>query len=1106
MSEVTKRIADFYPMMEGVTDLCSSFKDDTMTTMPTNHLNLRRYGLVALFLCLSIFAHAQNVGINATGVDPHPSAMLDVNSIDKGVLVPRLTKAQKLGIPAPATGLLVYQLDDTIGFWFYTGTNWEPIFRTVEAGTGLTGGQIYSYGRIDLATTGVVPGTYGSSDSIPRFTVNQHGQLVFAGNVPVNHPFEKDSVIGNEITDTLNARGMLEMYGTGTTADPYRLGIRAGINIKDIWIWNGSSWTFAPLPVEKDSVVGNEIADTIDTYGLIGRTGSGTSADPFMITGMPGNNPGDIWQWNGNKWVSARLVSPLEQDSVIGNEIADTINSRGIINRTGSGTNVDPYRIEVNPGNTVGQVWQWDGNKWVPQTLVYPLEKDSVIGNEIADTSNARGILNRSGSGTTVDPYTVGINPGNNAGEVWTWDGSKWVPMVIVHPLEQDSVIGNEIADTVNARGILSKIGSGTAADPYMIGINAGNNVGEVWTWDGTNWVPTPITHPIEQDSVIGNEIADTTLARGILLKSGTGTATDPYLVGINPGSNQGDVWTWDGSKWVPMPITHPLEKDSIIGNEVTDTLNARGVLEKYGTGTDADPYMLGISAGNNTGDIWRWNGSAWIAVPLPVEVDAIIGNEIYDTITNGFLDLQGAGTNADPKSVGMKPGSFNGAYLRWNGTTWYSDSTYQNTLDMAYDEGGPGAGRNIIADSGPVLVEGTDGIIVQGTHASGASIGSPGMGSRMIYNPRKSAFRAGRAGGTQWDVANVGDYSFAGGHSTTASGNYSTAFGYGSVADDIYTFAAGDSSAATNRRAIAIGDRTWANGLSSVSIGKEALSEGENSISIGHRTRSEGPFSVSIGEESHTQGFHSYAFGYQDTAQGDYSVAMGYDSYAEGDSSIAIGIHTYTTNPYSVAIGNHVYAIADKSVALGSYVSSNNKNGSFIFGDGSTTNILQSSTLNQMTMRFDGGYYLYTNSAATLGVRLVNGATAWTTLSDRNTKENFEAVDGEWVISQLRHVPVSTWNYIEGDASVRNMGPMAQDFYHAFHLGGSDSLGITTLNFDGVNLAAIQALIKRTDDLSDTQAELIKSQEKIKQQETEISELRDELDSLRKRIERLEE
>lgn len=1098
--------ADASPFWGRILDKCLSFKDDTMTTKPTKLLSLRQYGLVALFLFLSHFALAQNVGINATGVDPHPSAMLDVNSIDKGVLIPRLTKAQKLGIPAPPAGLLVYQTDDTIGFWFYTGNVWEPIFRTVEAGAGLTGGQIYSYGRIDMATTPVVPGTYGSSDSIPRFTVNQYGQLVFAGNVPVNHPPEKDSVIGNEITDTLNARGMLEMYGSGTAADPYRLGIRAGNNVNDIWIWNGSEWTFATFPVEKDSVIGNEIKDTIDTYGLINRVGAGTDADPYLITGMPGNNPGDIWQWNGNKWVSARLVSPLEQDSVIGNEIADTINARGIINRTGTGTNGDPYRIEVNPGMTVGQVWQWDGNKWVPQTLVYPKEQDSVIGNEIADTSNALGILRRSGTGIASDPYTVGVNPGNTVGQVWTWDGTKWTPQVIVHPLEKDSVIGNEIADTTNARGILYKSGTGTDADPYMVGINAGNNNGDVWTWDGNKWVPEPITHPIEKDSVIGNEITDTTNARGILFKSGTGTDADPYMVGINAGNNNGDVWTWDGTKWVPQQILHPLEKDSVIGNEVTDTLNARGMLEKYGTGTDADPYMLGIGSGNNNGDIWRWTGTAWTPQPLPAEIDAVIGNEIYDTITNGFLDLQGAGTTADPKRVGMKPGTFLGAYLRWNGTTWFSDSTYQNTLDMAYDEGGAGVGRNIIADAGPVLVEGTDGIIVQGTHNSGYALGSPGAGSRMFYNPRTSSFRAGRAGGAQWDAANVGDYSFAGGHSTVASGNYSTAFGYGSVADDIYTFAAGDSSAATNRRAVAIGDHAWANGLSSVSIGKEALSEGENSISIGHRTRSEGPFSVAIGEESHTQGFHSYAFGYKDTAQGAYSVAMGYDSYAEGDSSIAIGIHTYTTNPYSVAIGNHVYAIADKSVAMGSYVSSNNKNGSFIFGDGSTTTILNSNTLNQMTMRFDGGYELYTNSAASLGVRLANGATAWTTLSDRNTKENFEMVDGEWVISQLRHVPVSTWNYIEGDDAVRNMGPMAQDFYHAFQLGGNDSLGITTLNFDGVNLAAIQALIKRTDDLSTTQAELLESQDKIKEQETEISELRNELDALRKRIERLEE
>ena len=102
-----------------------------------------------------------------------------------GMLVPRMTKVQKMAIGSPANGLLVYQTDDTIGFWYYNQTTWIPVMWSITAGNGLTGGQIYSNGTIDLANTTVAPGTYGNTDSMTTFTVNAMGQLTFAGLIPI---------------------------------------------------------------------------------------------------------------------------------------------------------------------------------------------------------------------------------------------------------------------------------------------------------------------------------------------------------------------------------------------------------------------------------------------------------------------------------------------------------------------------------------------------------------------------------------------------------------------------------------------------------------------------------------------------------------------------------------------------------------------------------------------------------------------------------------------------------------------------------------------------------------------------------------------------------
>ena len=71
----------------------------------------------------SIKLAAQNIGINATGAAPDNSAMLDVSATNKGMLVPRMTTAQRTLIASPAKGLLVFDTDNN-SFWFYNGTGW----------------------------------------------------------------------------------------------------------------------------------------------------------------------------------------------------------------------------------------------------------------------------------------------------------------------------------------------------------------------------------------------------------------------------------------------------------------------------------------------------------------------------------------------------------------------------------------------------------------------------------------------------------------------------------------------------------------------------------------------------------------------------------------------------------------------------------------------------------------------------------------------------------------------------------------------------------------------------------------------------------------------
>jgi hypothetical protein len=87
--------------------------------------------LVLALVCISNDkAFSQSLSINNDGTQADSSAILDVKSSSKGILVPRLTLTQRNIIATPATGLLIYQTDNTTGFYYYNGTIWLLLLST----------------------------------------------------------------------------------------------------------------------------------------------------------------------------------------------------------------------------------------------------------------------------------------------------------------------------------------------------------------------------------------------------------------------------------------------------------------------------------------------------------------------------------------------------------------------------------------------------------------------------------------------------------------------------------------------------------------------------------------------------------------------------------------------------------------------------------------------------------------------------------------------------------------------------------------------------------------------------------------------------------------
>ena len=84
---------------------------------------MKKITLFTIFL-FSVLSYAQ-VGINTN--TPDSSSALDIESTTGGILIPRLTETQRDAISSPATGLMIYQTDQTTGFYFYNGIAWTRI-------------------------------------------------------------------------------------------------------------------------------------------------------------------------------------------------------------------------------------------------------------------------------------------------------------------------------------------------------------------------------------------------------------------------------------------------------------------------------------------------------------------------------------------------------------------------------------------------------------------------------------------------------------------------------------------------------------------------------------------------------------------------------------------------------------------------------------------------------------------------------------------------------------------------------------------------------------------------------------------------------------------
>jgi len=409
--------------------------------------------------------------------------------------------------------------------------------------------------------------------------------------------------------------------------------------------------------------------------------------------------------------------------------------------------------------------------------------------------------------------------------------------------------------------------------------------------------------------------------------------------------------------------------------------------------------------------------------------------------------------------------------------------------------------GRATIAGGNHNTASGWNATIGGGETNTASGSDSPTIGGG--YHNVAGGNRATVGGGSEnsaagWGaVVAGGGLNIAGGNGATVGGGYSN-----TVSIDGATIAGGYGNVAGGNASVIGGGNgnVVTGGASTISGGGNNQADGDTASVGGGSGNSAGGPSSTVGgglRNSAGESFATIAGGVDNTAGGVgatvgggggntanasfATIGGGGDNQASGEyATVPGGTFNLAQGSYSLAAGRHAKAY---------------NQGCFVWGDYSTDNDVACNADNRWVARASGGVYFYTSSGLGSGVYVPAGDSAWSSVSDRNLKENAAAVDGQEVLARLAQVPITSWNYKSQDAAIRHMGPMAQDFYSAFGLGEDDT-HISTVDADGVALAAIQGLYAENQALKAKNAD----------QEAQIATLQEENAGLDARLTALEQ
>ena len=360
--------------------------------------------------------YAQSVAINTDGSVANASAILDIKSTAKGLLIPRMVMASRNLITSPATGLLIYQTDNTPGYYYYNGSGWIAL---AAGGAGnywsVNGTAIYNNnaGNIGIGTSAPANrlqiGTYTNAGI--------SGNDIAIGNGTEAMSFFQSATASHWYTTTnfalLPGLGGTGNLGIGTAAPATKLTILTlngnyGLSHTDgtvnisTYIGNGFGWMGTRSNHPLAFYANNSASPQMILLGN-GKVGIGTTTPTSKLTiHTPDNSDGFSHESDGGI---------ILREGVGGISAALGTYSNHVFRLVANGTAV----INIEPGGNVGIGATGSLNK-----LQIGAGAPGYAGNDLAigNGTNAIGISQSNSATSFVSSTNIVLRPGNGAGRV----------------------------------------------------------------------------------------------------------------------------------------------------------------------------------------------------------------------------------------------------------------------------------------------------------------------------------------------------------------------------------------------------------------------------------------------------------------------------------------------------------------------------------------------------------------------------------------------------------------------------------------------------------------------------------------------------------------